>query len=171
MRRSGADILHASTAESTWIEEKGRRGVPTGSNGEATGSGSLWDDGTRAKTQRSGTRERVGHVTIDARRSLPVGTGALRPNRSFGKIWQSVPWTDTQARRIHLGGDSRKSKSSPLRLLLTSNPRDAAEESQRAPHLLQQVVHPLPRRLGRRPHLLRLEPERLPRLQSPAVHS
>ena len=97
MRRSGADILHASTAESTWIEEKGRRGVPTGSNGEATGSGSLWDDGTRAKTQRSGTRERVGHVTIDARRSLPVGTGALIGQTApSGKSNANPPWRGQQ---------------------------------------------------------------------------
>ena len=58
-----------------------------------------------------------------------------------------------------------------LAFLTDFGPGDAAEESQRAPHLLQQVVHPLPRRLGHPPHLLRLEPERLPRLNSSAVHS
>ena len=42
--------------------------VRTCSYGEATGAGSLRNDGTRAQRDWAGTRERVGHVTTDARR-------------------------------------------------------------------------------------------------------
>ena len=43
-------------------------GVRTCSHGEATGAGSLRNDGTCAQRDWAGTRERVGHITTDARR-------------------------------------------------------------------------------------------------------
>ena len=57
-------------------------GVRTCSHGEATGAGSFRNDGTRAQRDWAGTRERVGHVTTDARRVL-----CKRVKSTFGKKW------------------------------------------------------------------------------------